>query len=364
MGEARGVALDLKVLGQGATLGSGSARVTSQPTALAEGAGVAAIASTVSRSSGNQNSPEGCAVPLSVVPALTGGLACGDSSASIAGGNPTAEGKGTVAAAGVNATDLSGQVTAIVNQLVPTLCTTAGAVVSPITLPGVGGIQPPPLTGAQCTTLLNGLVSGIGQPVSLTVGDSSGKVITDVNRVTATGTAAGAMVSLLDVTAAGLPGQVCDDPIVKVTVGDSKATAVYNRGSAESTSAVDPALATVDLCLVTTDPAPIKLAVGQSFTVPGTDITVTAASGRTFRGSAGAEASAASIKSATLGLELNIAGASAIVDGGRPAAQGVEVAPVGDLPRTGSGLPPWAPVAGFAMLAVAVLVGRTVVKAR
>jgi hypothetical protein len=96
--------------------------------------------------------------------------------------------------------------------------------------------------------------------------------------------------------------------------------------------------------------------------VPGTDITVTAASGRTFRGSAGAEANAASVTGLGGQLVLRVAGASAIVDGSRPAVQGVEE--IGDLPRTGSGLPPWTPVAGFAVLAAALLVGRLVVKAR
>jgi hypothetical protein len=356
-GEAKGVALELRLLGQGTTLGLGSAKVTSEPTAVGEGTGVAAIASTVSRSSGNQNSPQGCAVPLSVVSALSGGLACGDSSASIAGGNPTAEGTGTVAAAGVDLASLTSVVTPLLTTLTPTVCGS----VPPIQLPGLPPLVPP--VAADCTTLINGVTASLRQPVTLTVGDSAGRVVTDANRVTATGTAAGATVSLLN--RVDVPGQACAGPLAKITVGDSKATAVYNRGSTESTSSVDPALATVDLCLITSDPAPIKLAVGQSFTVPGTDITVTAASGRTFRGSAGAEANAASITGLGGQLVLRVAGASAIVDGGRPQVQGVEVtAPVGDLPRTGSGLPPWTPVAGLGMLVLAVLAGRMVLKAR
>ncbi len=291
-------------------------------------------------------------------------IARGDSMASIAGGNPTAEGTATVAAAGVDISDLLAQVTPVVTQLVGTVCTAVPTTLP--ALPTVGPITVPAVTPENCALILNGLLSGLGQPVSLTVGDSSGKVVTDANRVTATGTAAGATVNLLNIPppAAGVTGQVCSGPIAKVTVGDSRATAVYNRGSTESTSSVDPALVTVDLCLITTNPDPIRLAVGQSFTVPGTDITVTAASGRTFRGSAGAEANAASVTGLGGQLALRIAGAFAIVDGGRPAAPPAEVSPVGDLPRTGSDMPPWTPVAGFGILAVAALSGRMLLRAR
>ena len=359
-GEARAVALELRVLGQGATVGLGSARVNSEPTAVGEGTGVAGIAGTVSRSSGNQDSPEACAANLGGL-AVTTSASCaasGDSSASIVGGNPRATGRGTVADLGVNLAPLLGDVTTALTGLVGQVC--AATPVPAITVPGVGPITP---VVADCTALLTGLTGGLtGQPVTLTVGDSNASVVTDANRVTATGTAQGATVNLINIPDTNSAAQVCEGPLVKLTVGDSRATAVYDRGSTESTSSVDPALATVDLCLITSDPPPVRVAVGQNVTIPGTDITITAASGRTFRGSAGVEANAASISGLGGNLVLRIAGASAIVDGGRPAvSQGAEPF---DLPRTGGGMPPWAPVVAAGALTLAVLVRRAVLRTR
>jgi hypothetical protein len=363
-GEAAGAALDIRILGTRATIGGTSASVTSQPTAVSEGVGLAALAGGASRSQGNQDASPAC-LPLDVAGVLAARAACGDSRASL--GGPTAEGTATVADATINLTALANSLGPVFTALNNLVCPAVPS--TPVPTVPVVNIPLPQLGSTGCQNLLTGLQGAVGSPLNAKVGDSLARVTTDAGAVTAFGQAEGATLSLLNLPSIPGPGVACSGvPMIAIKIGRAQATAVYNRGAATSSSDFKAPIVEVDLCLITADPAPVSIeGTTQTFTLPVTNthlLTVQAGSGERFTGSVGARARAVGLDILGGTISASVARAEAVVDGARPQVRGVEVQAPGDLPRTGSGMPPWTPVAGFAMLAVAFLAGRVVVKAR
>src|SRR5205085_560975 len=111
-GSATATALNLTVLGQSLTLGTSGAKVTSEPTATADGAGQAAPVATSAQHSAvssttaaTDTKPNACASPdlgAQVKAVIDVGLVCSSTTASVAGALPTATGNGSVATVGMS----------------------------------------------------------------------------------------------------------------------------------------------------------------------------------------------------------------------------------------------------------------------
>ena len=366
LGNAAGTALDLSILSlPKVTLGVSTSKVTSLTTAVAEGAGsLGLLASTIKAEVANAGSdvkPQACAVPLPIAGILDLGLACGSASASITNNNPVASSEGSVAAI-----DLSGQT--LLNQVAPVTDLVEGTVGTALTT----------LCGALALTCpLTGTVGDVLDSVidtktlEVTAGQSVSSVTAEAGKVTATATSTGAEIKLLPLPQ--IADVVSTEPVATITVGQAKATAVYDRATGTSTPSVDPALVSIKLnsLLATTLglPATITVPVGASLIVPGTagtplETEIVAAAGKTASnpdGTVSATADAVKIhalKGISGGILLSLASAQAGVGGTVAVAAAV---PVLELPRTG-GLP-WAPLMGAGVLGLAVLVRRFSVRA-
>jgi len=366
VGSAAGAALDLSVLSlPKVTLGVSTSKVTSLPTAVAEGAGSLGLAGATIKaevaSTGVDTKPQTCAVPLAVGNILNLGLACGSATASIAGGNPVSVSEGSVASVDVSGQNLlaaaapvTDLVTSTTGTALTTLCGTL-TIVCPVT--GTVG----DVLGSVLTT----------KTLEVAAGKSVSRVTTEAGKVTSTATSEGAVIKLLPLPLVG--GVASTEPLATITVGTAKATAVYDRASGASTPTVDPALVTLKLNTLLTNslglPATISVPIGTSLIVPGTagtplETEIVAAAGRTVTnpdGTIGAVADAVKIhalKGVSGGILLNLARAEAGVGGN--VAVAAPVAAV-ELPRTGG--TPWVPMAGLGVLGLAVLARRLVVRA-
>ncbi|MDP8975832.1 MAG: hypothetical protein M3N28_05605 [Actinomycetota bacterium] len=378
-GQATGTALQVQLPGQLVTVGASVAAADSQPSASGEGTGASLLANTALKSqvtgSGTDAKDERCGLPVSVA-VLTAVIGCGGATEAVGGSTPSAKGAARVAGANLNLAGLN--LAALVTQLGTTLCPTVGTGGGAVP-PAVGGLLGGGplgnvgngLTTNGCNDLFAGLAAGLPNTADVTLGRSAASVVTTPDTVTAEGSSTGATISVLDPpdNLAALRSAACTAPLLAIKVGDSSAKAVVNRTTGQGTPSADPALVRVDLCLFAFDPPEVALTPDQTITLLGgtpAETTIQAASKRTFTGSFGAEAKAVelhALKGVAGGLRASLATSTAIVDSTRPQVQATPPA-LGDLPRTGSEMPPWTPVAAFAMLAVAVLVGRTVLKAR
>lgn len=361
-----------------ATLGAATAKVTSALDAEAVGAGqvLPVLPSTAVEAKANaatitDNPDGGCAAALPENDIVSLGLACGDAEATVANGLPSASSKGSVASL-----DVLGE-TAI-SELVPvdlpigetlfglldTVCTT---------------LEPTCAATDTVQTLVDSILNT--QTLDVTLGESTASVVTTAGSVTSTATASGAVVKILPLPQVdGLPSL---EPIATIEVGASKASAVYDRAAgttAEPTA--DAALARVTFNS-TLGLAPITVPVNEDITilegtplqsriiVAGTQVVTNA------DGTKGAIADGVSLhllqglgESAVGALDggilLELAHAEAGVGGVAPTRSIVPVVntpdlPRGELPRTGGN--PVLPLAGAAVLAVAVIARRTMVKA-
>src|SRR4051794_18771573 len=229
-GSAAGTALQLGVLGQSFTFGTSTAKATSQLTAKAEAAGQATpvlptsvTTSEVSADNTSASKPRACetpALPDQVNAFLTLGLACSETTAAVAGGNPTATGSGVVASLGVSA-----------NSILQT--TGVGAALSGLLTP---------ITAADPSGSLAVLVDSVfnSKTLDTTIGGSTSSVSTDAGKVTSTSTSSAAVIKILPNPIVN--GQPSTDPILTITVGQATATAVYDRKAGTSSASVDPAL--------------------------------------------------------------------------------------------------------------------------
>lgn len=372
LGSASGRALNVQVLGQGATLGVSSAKVTSQLTAVAEGAGQLANAGTTAKVdlSGNGASdtkPDTCALALPVADILDVGLACGSANGSITANNPSASSEGKVAG-------ISLDISKLIKGLVPSLSDT----VTGLTQSTLGTLKTLPVLGdtlAPVVDTLNATVADVLKTptLELTAGKSTSSVVTDGSKVTSQATASGAEIKVLPIR---LPGSVTGvtgelGPLATITVSSASAKAVYDRATGTSTPSFDPSLVTIKLGPTAVLPGgeEIKVPVNQSVTIlQGTplesDIIVAAGKNVTNPdGTVGAVADGVKLhllKGLSNGILVELAHAEAGV-GGTPASAVAAAAPNAELPRTGG--TPWIPVAGVSILGLAVLVRRVLVRA-
>ncbi|MEO6121853.1 MAG: hypothetical protein ABIW46_00080 [Acidimicrobiales bacterium] len=369
VGSAAGRALDLKVLGQGVTIGVTTAKVTSGRTAVAEGAGLALLPGSTQRAEvsgeGTNNKPEACALALPLVNILNIGLACGSASASVTGGNPAASSEGKVAGidlslnSALDLLGLDGLLTGTVDTLQGTLCGTTGLVT---TLPAVGGLLCPVVS--TVTGTVNDVLNT--KTLDVVLGQSTTKITTDAAKVVAKATANGGEIRILPLRVDTLGVNL--GPLATITIGSATATAEYNRSTGKSTPTVDPSLVTIKLGVTDLLPATtITVPVGTSQTIlAGTllESDIVVAAGRNVTNADGTVSAIADgvrlhlLKGVSGGIELSLAHAEA--GAGGSLAQITPVATVAELPRTGG--TPWIPIAGIGVLGMAVLVRRTLLQ--
>jgi hypothetical protein len=399
-GSAAARALDIHVinhttpqLDRQATLGVTEAMADSTMKAVAKGTGQLlpdVIASkTASADAAHPDAPStnGCAqsvlFPAGVPQVLNVGIACGKASASAANNLPTALSEASVA--GLN---LDGQ----------TALTTLG-------LAGVPGQLGTTLSGAldtvcqtlaqtcDATTTLQTLVTQVlkTRTLDVSVAPATSSVVTTANTITSTATAAGAVIKLLPLPDAA--GLVSSEPISTIEVSSAKAVATYDRLKGASAASFDPAVVRVKFNSalsktlnvpadgITVQPGALQALLDQTplksqITVANGSVSDTAGGGKK------AVADGVSIRlltnlgestpgAADGGIVLNLAHAEAAVGGApavivppvaqAPAAPALPDLARGQLPRTG-GPGPWLPVIGGAILGLAVLVRRTVVR--
>ena len=367
VGSASGRALNIQVLGQGTTLGVSTSKVTSQLTAVAEGAGQLLNAGTTAKAdvtgSGSSTKPDACAVALPVANILNVGLACGSASASVNGNNPVANSEGRLAGVTLdleNALGLLGLTDTVTGLTGSTLSTVQDAVAG---LPAVGSLLAPVVETVNTTVadLLN------TRTLELTAGKSTSSVVAEGSRVTSTAVASGGEIKIL-------PLRVLDGvdlgPLATITVSSASAKAVYDRATGTSTPSFDPSLVTIKLGPTALLPTgtEIKVPVGASQTIlAGTPLEsdIIVAAGRNVTnpdGTVGAIADGVKLhllKGVSNGILVELAHAEAGV-GGTPASAPA-AAPNLELPRTGG--TPWIPVAGVSILGLAVLARRVLVRA-
>lgn len=371
VGSAAGRALDLKILGQGATIGVTTAKVTSAKTAVAEGTGLALLPGSTQRAEvaaeGTITKPEACALGLPLVNILNIGLACGSASASVTGGNPAASANGKVAGVDLSLNSalgllgLDSLLTGTVATVESTLCGTTGVVTS---LPLVGGLLCPVVQTATgtLTDVLN------TKTLDVVLGSSTSTITTDAGKVVAKATANGGEIRILPLRLDTLGVNI--GPLATITIGSATATAEYNRSTGKSTPTADPSLVTIKLGVTPLLPATtIAVPVGISETIlAGTPLesTITVAAGRTVTNADGTVSAIADgvrlqlLKGVSGGIDLALAHAEAGVGG--TVAVATPIVTNVELPRTGG--TPWIPVAGLGVLGLAVLVRRTLLQAR
>lgn len=368
IGSASGRALNIQVLGVGATAGVSTAKVTSALTSVAEGTGLVGTAGTNARvdlsGSGSDSKPNACAVGLPVANILDVGLACGSASGSLDGNNPVGRSEGKVAGVTLDVQNILGLagLTDTVTGLTGSTLDTVQATVS--TLPLVGE------TLAPVVETVNTTVSALlkTRTLAITAGQSVSSVVTDAGKVTSTATASGADIQILperELAGVKVPA------LATITVSSASATAVYDRATGTSTPTFDPSLVTVKLGPTALLPngTEVKVPVGASQTIlAGTPLEsdIIVAAGRTVTnpdGTVGAIADGVKLhllKGVNNGILVELAHAEAGV-GGTPSAAAPAAAPNLELPRTGG--TPWIPLAGVSILGLAVLVRRVLVRA-
>ena len=353
VGSATGTALNLSVLGQALTVGTSKADANSQLTAVATAAGQLAPTATASQTSTANSAtptdtkPNTCAspaLPTQISTILNVGIVCSSTTASVAGNNPTATGTGSVASVDMGANTVLQQI--------------------PVTQPLLDALTPVvgQIPGGVGSTLNSVITSTFNtQTMGLTVGPSTSSVVTDAGKVTSTATAAGAVLKILP--APVVNGAPTTDPIATITVGSSKATAVYDRAAGTATPTVDPAIVRIDFNAATGVPSQ-SVPVGQSITIlDGTPLktTISVAAGSTTKnadGSVTAVSDGVSIQAlqgVNGGITLQLAHAEAGVGGAKATVTPTTApvaAPAGELPRTGG--TPWLPMAGAGVLGLAI----------
>ena len=232
---ARG--LDLNLLGNHISVGTSSALIQSTPKAQAQGAGVLLVTGTVANALAegavtSQSPPKACVLNVPLLGLVTVATACGEATASIANGLPTAGATGSVAAidlAGGLITPLLQQVGALVGQ-------TVGAVLDPLTM--LLGSLLNPLLGTlnlNVNSLVDDLLAGLQRAtgvLTIQLGPSASAATTTAAKVGAVGTSQGAVIQVL-------PGlSALGAPLATITVGAARAAVDVTRPAASQSGPV------------------------------------------------------------------------------------------------------------------------------
>jgi len=367
---ARG--LDINLLGTHVSVGTSGALIQSTPKAQAQGAGVLLVAGTVANAlaeGGTQSSnpPKACVLNLPLLGLITIATACGEAAATIGNNLPAAAANGVVAAI-----DLGGSLlTPLIQQVGALVGQTVGAVLDPL-LALLGGLLQPLLGSLNLSvnSLVDDLLDGLQRATSVlrvTVGPSSSSASTTAAKVSATGTAQGAVVEVL-------PGlSALGAPLATITVGAAKATVDVTRPAASqagpviatATPSFEASVVRVDLGLpllgnVTSIPvslgAPLTLLAGTPL-----ESTIALGGGSVTDGPNGSKVAVADgvslqlLKGLSGGIGLALAHAEA-AGGGVSAQISIQeklppvVQPQPELPRTGG-------MAWFPMLGAVLLIG-------
>jgi hypothetical protein len=376
VGSAAGRALDISLLRTNATFGDSTASVTSalDPVAKAAGQLLPTLVGATSANVASPNSGRVCALPS--LPAPVGdiidlGLACSASNVSVLNGLASADSVGSVASLGIDASSL------IAALGLPDLQETLDQVTAPV----LGALEPvitavEEATGVdvdKAVTTVEELLDQLltTKALDVTVGQGTSNVLTEAGKLTSIGHAEGATITVLPTST--LLGNVA---LAKITIGESTAQAVYDRGTGKAVPSFSAALVHVQVAALPGLTPAIDQAVapGQTITLfPGTLLqsTITVADGRTESlADGGVKAIADGVSLELLqglnassptafdgGLAVRLAHSEAQVAGAPATTEAPVVAGVTALPRTGG--TPWIPMAGIGVLALA-LVGRRV----
>jgi hypothetical protein len=366
-----------------ATLGSAVAKAASDLTASATGSGqvlpeLLSTTRSAAATAGKTDDPAAaCALAQNLVDVVAVGVACGDAKASVENNLPVALSEGSIAGLTVDGQTALG-ITGL-NAVTTTIGSTLGSVLNTVCSS----------LSATCpaTTTVQDLVSSIlnTRTLDVSVGKSTASVVTDANKITSSSTASGAVVKILPLPQVNaLPST---EPLATIEIASAKASAVYDRAAGQTlTPTFDPALVRVKFNTVLTQ----TLGMSELAVVPGQDIPIlvgTPFESRIIVGAGRIVENADKTKGAVAdgvklrllmplgesaagaldgGITLELAHAEAGV-AGAPAVADAPLVPLNtpdiarELPRTGG--TPWIPVAGVAVLALAVLVRRTAVKA-
>jgi LPXTG-motif cell wall-anchored protein len=364
-----------------ATLGAASAKATSALTAEATGTGqvlpdLLSTSRTASASAQklNDNPDKGCALPLNLVDVVDLGIACGDAQASIANDLPVAISEGSVAGLTVDGKTALDRLDAVTEPIGATLETVLDTVCTSLS------------QACPATTTVEDLINSIldTRTLDVSVGKSTASVVTEAGKVTSSAQASGAVVKILPLPqVSGLPST---EPLATIEVSSAKATAVYDRVTGTSVPAADPALVRVKFNTALTQ----SLGVNEIAVQPGVTQDILAGTPLHSRiivaGTQNVTNPDKSVGAIADGVKLQLLmplgeSAAGALDGGvtlelAHAEAGVagapkEVTPIvpqvqlpdvpRELPRTGGNA--WLPIAGASVLALAVLVRRTVLKA-
>ena len=237
--KADATALDLKVFGQGITLGVTHAENASDPKSAASGLGalVPAIGNEVEQTAAatadapSDDHPEACG-PITLpadFPVVDLATACSAATASVAGGFPASAGDASVATIDVNGNAVLGQVTGPLNQPIGDL---------------LNGLQPvfdavKAGSGVDAQSLLNQIIAAItkdGDLIRITLGPSKSTSGADALTETATASAQGAVIEVL-------PRELLQlDPVLTIEVGASSNTITIDRNTGKATVDFLPSL--------------------------------------------------------------------------------------------------------------------------
>ena len=377
---ARG--LDINLFGNHISVGTSGALIDSSPKAQAQGAGVLLVAGTVANALAtgadqSQAPPPACVLNLPLLGLLTVATACGQASATTAGGLPTATATGAVASI-----DLGGSLLSpLLDQVGALLGQTVGAVLDPLTAL-LGNLLNPLLSALNLNvnSLVDDLFAGLKRAtgvLSVRLGPSGSQATTTAAKVTSASHAQGAVIDVL-------PGlSPLGAPLLEISVGDAAATVDVTRAPASQNNAVQadatPSFnaAVVDVKLglpilgnVTDVPvslgAPLTLLAGtplESTIAVGGGSTGTGANGTKFAIADGV--SIQLLKGLNGGIGLDLAHAEA-AGGGQSAVLKVQEqqapTPIPELARTG-GPQAWLPLLG-AFLLLGAFVTRRAARAR
>ncbi|MEY2434453.1 MAG: hypothetical protein QOC92_4178 [Acidimicrobiaceae bacterium] len=317
--KATATALDLKVFGQGITLGLTRAENASTPESAASGIGA------LVPSLGNQVEQQAAATadnpvderaqtcgPITLpadFPAVSLATACSAANAVVKDGFPASIGDASVLTVDVNGNSVLGSASSAVNAPIGQL---------------LDGLQPvfaglDQASGIDANSLLNQIVEAItkdGDLVRVALGPSHSTSSANQTVETATAAAQGAIVELLPRDLLGLP------PVATIEVGAAANTITIDRNTGEATVEYDPSIVTVTLAddiaaaLPSQVPNPISVTPGQSFCLglpAPLDSCITVAGGTQGKNADGltfAEASAVSLRLLTGvqdGVQLDLA---------------------------------------------------------
>lgn len=367
---ADGRALALSILGQGITAGESHSDVGSEPSANANGAGIANPLSPVGATSASVDTDgatdgsgtETCETePLPDIPGLNIDLACSASLASITGGAPASAATGRVG--GIDLDPVSGL---LIDQA------GLGDVVDQVqdgatqVLDGLAPILGPVNEGGlPVDEFLQDIVDALdGAPLAnITIGESATTTGVGDGAVTATCTAEGGRVDVLDTPPVG---DIDAPPVMSVVIGSAASSVSVATADGTPTTTTDPAIVSVLVPALGLD---IPVGPGETVEIPLPDplgtSTISVAGGSTGTDENGLHFARASgvrlhlVPGLEGGIELALADclsvAGATVEAAPPATE-PPPAPAGPLPRTGgtNGLALAAAVA-FAGLGVTLL---------